>query len=245
MLAHASLLLFCAAASLTRADAAEDKIKKERADLQGVWKLIGFEVDGKEAFLQEHRQIRWVVKDDKVFYGGEELAKLTLDPATTPKCLDLGLVKSKRVHEGIYQLDKDRLKICVSLRTDGVKERPSKFDNEGIDKYRTMLLVRDKPGTELEGAAGFVGVQLRTDDQTKEIQIVETIKDGPAEKAGLKKHDVLLRVGSDAAADLQQTVNLVRQLRPGSDAVLRVRRAGKEQDITVKVGVAPFLFLDA
>jgi hypothetical protein len=52
-------------------------------------------------------------------------------------------------------------------------------------------------------------------------------------------------VGSDAAADLQQTVNLVRQLKPGSDAVLRVCRAGKEQDITVKVGVAPFLFFDS
>ena len=245
MLTRTCLLLFFAAVSAAHAQPDGAKLKKENVALQGVWRLIGFEVDGKEAFLQEHKQLRWVIKDDKVFYGGEELAKLTLDPAAIPKCLDLGLVKSKRVHEGIYQLDKDRLKICVSLRTDGVKERPVKFDNQGIDKYRTMLFVRDKPGTELEGAAGFVGVQLRTDDQTKEIRIVETIKDSPAEKAGVKKDDVLLRVGGDAAADLQQTVNLVRQLKPGSDAVLRVRRAGKEQDITVKVGVAPFLFFDS
>jgi uncharacterized protein (TIGR03067 family) len=245
MLARTSLLLFCAAASLALADPAEDKTKKELADLQGVWRLIGFEVDGKEAFLQEHKQIRWVVKDDKVFYGGEELAKLTLDPAADPKCLDLGMVKSKRVHEGIYKLDKDRLKICVAVMTDGVKERPLKFDNEGLEKYRTLLFERDKPGSELEGAAGFVGVQMRTDEKTKEIEIVDAIKDGPAQKAGCKKGDVLLKVGNDRAEDLQQAVNLVRQLKPGSDAVLRVRRAGKEQDITVKVGVAPFLFLDS
>ena len=245
MFTRTCLPLFFAVASLAHAQPGGAKLTKELGELQGVWRLIGFEVDGKEAFLQEHKQIRWVIKDDRVFYGGEELANLTLDPAAIPKCLDLGLIKSKRVHEGIYQLDKDRLKICVSLRTDGVKERPSKFDNEGIDKFRTLLFVRDKPGTELEGAAGFVGVQLRSDDKTKEIQIVDTIKDSPAQKAGLKKDDVLLRVGSEAAADLQQTVKLVRQLKPGSDAVLRVRRAGKEQDITVKVGVAPFLFLDA
>jgi uncharacterized protein (TIGR03067 family) len=245
MLARSGLLLFCAAASLAHVDPAEDKIKKELAELKGVWRLIGFEVDGKEAFLQEHRQIRWVIKDDKVFYGGEELAKLTLDPAANPKCLDLGLGKSKRVHEGIYKLDKDRLKICVAMTTDGVKERPLKFDNEGLEKYRTLLFERDKPGTELEGAAGFVGVQLRADDNTKEIEIVDTIKDSPAEKAGCKKGDVLLKVGNDPTEDLQKTVNLVRQLKPGSDAVLRVRRAGKEQDIKVKVGVAPFLFLDS
>ena len=244
MLIRACLLLFFAAA-LAHAQPAENMIKKELAEMQGVWRLIGFEVDGNEAFLQEHKQIRWVIRDDKVLYGGDVLAKLTLDPAANPKCLDLGFVKSKRVHEGIYKLDKDRLKICVGVMTEGVKERPLKFDNQGIDKYRTMLFVRDKPGTELEGAAGFVGVQLRIDAKTKEIQIVDTIKDSPAQRAGLKKDDVLLKVGGDAAADLQRTVNLVRQLKPGSDAVLRVRRVGKEQDITVKVGVAPFLFLDS
>jgi uncharacterized protein (TIGR03067 family) len=245
MLSRTCLLLVLAVASPAHAQPEGAKLKKELAELQGVWRLLGFEVEGKEAFLQEHKQIRWVIKDDKVFYGGDELARLTLDPATNPRCLDLGLVKSKRVHEGIYKLDKDRLTICVVMMTDGVKERPLKFDNEDMEKYRTMLFVRDKPGTELEGAAGFVGVQLRRDDTTKEIQVVDTIKDSPAEKAGLKKDDVLLKVGSDATGDLQQTVNLVRQLKPGSDVALRVRRAGKEQDITVKVGVAPFLFFDS
>src|SRR5262245_462777 len=245
MLTRTCLLLFFAVASLAHAQPDGAKLKKELADLQGVWRLIGFEVDGKEAFLQEQKQLRWVIKGDKIFYGGDELARLTLDPAATPKCLDLGLVKSKRVHEGIYQLEKDRLKICVGLMTEGVKERPLSFDNKGIEKFRTLLFVRDKPGTELEGAAGFVGVQLRADDKTKEIQVVDTIKDSPAEKAGLKKDDILLKVGNDATGDLQQTINLVRQLKPGSDAILRVRRAGKEQDVTVKVGVAPFLFLDS
>ena len=88
-------------------------------------------------------------------------------------------------------------------------------------------------------------MQLRANDKTKEVQIVETIKDSPARKAGFKKDDVLLKIGDAAAGNLKETVDLVRQLKPGSDVTLRVRRAGKEQDITVKVGVAPFLFLDS
>jgi uncharacterized protein (TIGR03067 family) len=234
-----------AAASLAHAQPEKAKLQKELAQLQGVWRLIGFEIDGKEAFLQEHKQLRWVIKGNRVLYGGDEFARLTLDPTTTPRCLDLARVKSKRVHEGIYELDKDRLKICVGVVTDGVKERPLRFGHKGIDKYRTMLFERDKPGTELEGAAGFIGVQLRADDKTKEIQIQDTIKDSPAQTAGLKKGDILLQVGNDAPGDLQETVNLVRQLKPGSDTVFRVRRAGKEQDITVKVGVAPILFLES
>jgi uncharacterized protein (TIGR03067 family) len=244
MLMRTSLLLVVAAASLTHAQPATDKVKKELADWQGVWRLIGFEVDGKEALLQEHKQIRWVIKDDKVLYGGDHLATLTLDPETDPKCVDLGLVRLKRVHEGIYKLDKDRLKICIGMMTEGVKDRPLKFDNEGIDKYRTLLFVRDKPGTEMEGAAGFVGVQLRIDADTKKVQIADTIKDCPAEKAGLKKDDLILKVNGNAVEDLQQTVGQMRQLKPGSDVVLSIRRDGRERDITVKVGVAPFLFLD-
>ena len=239
------LLVFLFVVSIAYAQPEGAKLKKGLAELQGVWKLIGFEIDGKEAFLQEHRQIRWVFKGDKVYYGGEELAKLTLDPKATPMCLDLDLVKAKRVHEGIYMLEKDRLKICVGMMTEGVKERPLKFDNEGIEKYRTLLFVRDKAGTEFEGAAGFVGVQLKLDDKTKEIQIVDTIKDSPAQKAGFKKDDIILKVGNDETGDLQATVDLVRQIKPGTSAVFRIRRADKEQDITVKVGVAPFLFLDS
>jgi uncharacterized protein (TIGR03067 family) len=239
------LLLIFASASLAHAQPPGGKNKKELAELQGVWRLIGFEIDGQEAFLQEHKQLRWVIKDDKVFYGGDELAKLTLDPATNPKCLDFARANSKLVHEGIYKLDKDRLKICVGMMADGVKERPLQFGHKDTDKYRTLLFERDKPGTELEGAAGFVGVQLRADDKTKEVQIIDTIKDSPAQKAGFKKDDVLLKVGGDAVEDLQQSVDLVRQLKPGSKAILRVRRAGKEQDISVKVGVAPFVILDS
>jgi uncharacterized protein (TIGR03067 family) len=245
MMLTRTCLLLVFVSSLAHAQPDGVKLKKELADLQGVWRLIGFEIDGDEAYLQEHKQLRWVIKGDQIFYGGDELAKLILDPATTPRCLDLSFVKSKRVHEGIYKLDKDRLKICVGLMTEGVKERPLRFGHKDIDKYRTLLFERDQPGTELEGAAGFVGVQLRADDKTKEIHIVDTIKDGPAQKAGLKSADILLKIGNDVTGDLQQTVDLVRQLKPGSNTILRVRRAGKEQDVTVKVGVAPFLYLDS
>ena len=217
------------------AQAPGPELKKELAELQGVWRLVGFEVDGKEAFLQEHKQLRWVIKDDRVLYGGDELAKLTLDSAANPRCIDLHMVKSKRQLEGIYKLEKDRLKICVALMTDGVKERPLGFKHDGIDKYRTMLFERDKPGTELKGARGFIGVQLRVDDKTNEIQVVDTLKDSPAQKAGLKKDDVIVGVNGTTVSNREQVVEILREYREGQTIKLHVQRAEERFDADVRM----------
>src|SRR5690242_5215445 len=78
--------LLCAAALSYADDAAA---KKALAELQGNWKLTEFGVGEEQGVLPQ--QPRWVVKGNKVFYAGEELAVLTLDPAGTPKVIDLAL----------------------------------------------------------------------------------------------------------------------------------------------------------
>jgi S1-C subfamily serine protease len=51
-------------------------------------------------------------------------------------------------------------------------------------------------------------------------------------------------VGKEAPTDLLSAVRLVRRAKAGDEIVLRVRRDGKEQDITVKTDVLPFRALD-
>src|SRR5436309_13912531 len=63
-------------------------VKKSLTDLQGTWKLTSLEREGEVREFSD-KAPRWVVKGDKVLYGGEELAILAPDPATTPKSLDL------------------------------------------------------------------------------------------------------------------------------------------------------------
>ena len=239
------IVLALVAASFVHAQPEPPKLTKELAELQGVWRHVGFDVDGKEAFVPEFRQIRWVIKNDKVYYGGEVLGSVTLDASANPRCFDLAMVQSERTYEGIYKLDKDRLVICFGVKNYVVKERPARFSNKEIDKYRTFLFEREKPGNELAGAAGYIGVQLSRNENTDEIQVVETLKGSPAAKAGFMRRDVILKVGADAAGDLQETVDLFRALKPGSSATVRIRRGDKEQDVTVKVGVAPFLYLQS
>lgn len=215
---------------------------KDAKGLAGTWKLVGFEVKGTP---QEFPALpRWVIKSDKVYYGGEELAALTVDAATMPRSIDLNFVKQKRVHEGIYSVEGDTLKICVSRITEGVKERPSSFTTEGKPDWRLLVFQREKAGAdELEGVGGFVGIQLRV-TKDKQVGIADVLKGMAAEKAGLQKDDILLKIGAADATGVQQTVDLVRQAKPGSELTIRVKRGEKEHDFRVKVGVPPFFLLD-
>ena len=63
-----------------------------------------------------------------------------------------------------------------------------------------------------------------------------------AEKAGLKKGDVVLKVGATPATDLMTTIQAVRQIKPGAKVEFQVRRDGKEMTIAVTVGVFPLPF---
>jgi C-terminal processing protease CtpA/Prc len=149
--------------------------------------------------------------------------------------------------EGIYVVDDDTLKICVNPATDGVKERPGEFSTKDKPGHRLLVFKRDKDRKpdSIEGLAGFVGVQIKVDDDSKQVMVVDTNKGSPAEKAGLKKDDVLLKIGDQDATDLKSVVNTIRKVKPGSELSLRINRDGKEKDLTVKATVVPFFPLDS
>jgi uncharacterized protein (TIGR03067 family) len=234
-LALASLL------ALSRAGG-QETVKQETDALQGTWRLTAIEIAGRTTDLPEDGP-RWVIKGNKVSYAGKELAVLTLDGATKPKSMDLAFVTPKNTYEAVYAVDADTLKICANSQTSGVKERPSGFDTKDTMGLRLLVFRRDK-GDGMAGIRGFVGIRIKAGDDGMGVVIDGALPGSPAEKAGLKQDDVLLKVGSREASTVKDTVEMVREIRPNTDITLRVRRDGKERDITVKVGVMPFMYLD-
>ncbi|GGD76501.1 S41 family peptidase [Paenibacillus nasutitermitis] len=82
----------------------------------------------------------------------------------------------------------------------------------------------------------FVGIGVEIREQDGEFIIENTIKDAPAEKAGLKSGDVFLSVDGKTAkgitlADLKQLV----QGKEGSTAKLMIRRQGMNEPLEVPV----------
>src|SRR5262249_21135940 len=151
----------------------------------------------------------------------------------------------KRVLEGVYVVEGDTLKICVNKQTEGVKERPQGFSTKDKEDFRLLVFEKTQPGAKpTEGLPGFVGIAIMGEEDGKKFVINDIIAKSPAEKAGLKKEDEILKVGELEPADLKGVIDRVRQAAPGSDLTIRVRRDGQERDITVRVGVLPFQLLE-
>jgi uncharacterized protein (TIGR03067 family) len=228
------------AVPLLAAAPAEDPAKR-LAELQGAWRLVSAAMEKDEALLPERRPVL-IIRGDRVLYGGEELARITADPATDPKLLDLHFRAPERNYEGVYAVEKDRLKICLNGRSEGVKERPNAFTLEGHPAWRLLALERIK-AEEAGPGSGFVGVVLGIDDARKEIVIRDVLPNSPAQKAGCRKGDVMLAVESTAVASLRDAIDAVRRVEPGREVTFRVRRADAEREIRIRVGLLPLAAL--
>lgn len=103
-----------------------------------------------------------------------------------------------------------------------------------------LALALTPSGARADEPKGMIGVQLKVADG--KITVVGTVGDGPAEKAGVKVDDVLLKVNdfkvNEKAEqdDLTATVKEVGKYAPGEKIKLTVKRGDKEMVIEVTVG---------
>ncbi|RMF39412.1 MAG: PDZ domain-containing protein [Planctomycetota bacterium] len=71
------------------------------------------------------------------------------------------------------------------------------------------------------------------------VLVAEVMKDSPAEKAGLRKYDVIIRYGDQDVYSPEQLVKLVRNGTPGEGVVLQVVRGGKVLELKAKLAGIP------
>ncbi len=94
----------------------------------------------------------------------------------------------------------------------------------------------------LQGGS-FLGVH--TEDINKEnmarynmreargVGITEVVKDSPAEKAGLRKDDVIVRFEGDSVTSTRKLTRLVSEVAPDQTVKLAISRSGGEQEVSV------------
>jgi uncharacterized protein (TIGR03067 family) len=211
------------------------------AELQGTWKLVSVEREGEPAGSSE-RQPRLVIKGDTATHDGEKFATMTADATAAPKLIDLRCADPDRTYEAIYSIEGDMLKICVNTQTEGAKERPAAFSIQGHESWRLLVFERDKADSP-DSASAYVGLQLRINEERNEISVESTLKNGPAEKAGLQRGDLILKIGDTAFSKLKPAVEAVRQAKPGDELSFHIRRDGKEREIRIKAAVLPFAWV--
>ena len=75
--------------------------------------------------------------------------------------------------------------------------------------------------------------------ETKGVLISDVTKDSPAEKAGLKRGDIVTRFNGKEAENAHTLSRLVAATPPNTETVLSIIRDGKEQSINLTIGIMP------
>jgi uncharacterized protein (TIGR03067 family) len=122
---------------------AADDVKDELKKLEGTWKLVAGEEDGRVITDEELRDAPLaIIKGDTLQFKrkGDRLEEgaITIDPAK--KQIDFVFkVRTTRIIKGLYQVDGDTLKFCLGAPN---AERPAKFESKGA---KLATFKRQKP----------------------------------------------------------------------------------------------------
>jgi uncharacterized protein (TIGR03067 family) len=123
----------------------------ENTKLQGEWQAVEAEVLGKKLKKddREIKEMRFVFQGNELVVGGpegtgqERKKTFILAPDKTPKEIDLTSLDGQekdQVSRGIYKLEKDRLTVCMPVKTE--TERPKAFKAGAEDGM--MIVVFDR-----------------------------------------------------------------------------------------------------
>jgi uncharacterized protein (TIGR03067 family) len=213
----------------------------DAGELDGIWKLAALETQEGKTNLPEPRP--WIqFAGNKLLYGGEPIAKISADAATTPKVIDVRFEDKEERFEGIYATEGKTLRICLNGRSDGAKMRPIDFALDEQPARRVLHLEKASAEDTVPGA-GFIGIALGTNEDRTQVLVQAVLEYSPAKKAGLQAGDQLVAVLPSEIKTLPGAVEIVRQLKPGTMIIVRIARDGKERDLSVQVAPFPFRLL--
>jgi serine protease Do len=93
---------------------------------------------------------------------------------------------------------------------------------------------------------GFLGVyaeDISKDNQSKYnlsqvrgVGVTRIVKDSPAEKAGLRQGDVIVRIDGENVTSVRKLNRVVSEIAPDQSVRMTISRAGSEQELTATMG---------
>ena len=101
----------------------------------------------------------------------------------------------------------------------------------------------DKGKDKGEGYLGVYPERMSKDDKDEfgvkfGVLVSKVVEDGPAEKAGIKKYDVIQYVNDERIRRTNDLIDAVRQYKPGTKTAVKLIRDGNKKTISVKLGKA-------
>lgn len=73
-------------------------------------------------------------------------------------------------------------------------------------------------------------------NQVRGVGVTQVVKDSPAEKAGLRKDDVILRIEGETVNSVRKLNRVISEMAPDHSVRITVSRGGAEQEVTATIG---------
>jgi len=107
--------------------------------------------------------------------------------------------------------------------------------NEGNSIIKDGRVIRGSLGIEAENLDPLVARLWGL--EAKNSIIVKKITDGgPAQKSGMQKNDIILKIDDKDAINLIVTMDKIAKIKPGTNTKITILRQGKEQILDVEIG---------
>lgn len=130
-------------------DAKDEAIKKDRKQLEGIWRVVDLKINGNQGGDDASRKISVVIGPDGAWslrLEDKEVGKgtSTIDPSKSPKTIELtpteGEDKDKQ-SPGIYEINENTFKVCIGPPE---RDRPTEFNSIAGYEHLLVTLEREK-----------------------------------------------------------------------------------------------------
>jgi putative serine protease PepD len=105
-----------------------------------------------------------------------------------------------------------------------------------IDTAKNVVAQLREDGT---AEHAYLGVQLREPEGQEGVPVAEVVDGGPADDAGLRPGDRILRVGGEEVDSVADVRRAIGAQSPGDELELSVLRDGETTSLTVELGERP------
>lgn len=112
------------------------------------------------------------------------------------------------------------------------------------DALKTMkdILSRGRPirgflGMSMEDMNSFARREFGYEEEAG-VRVIQTVKGSPAEKAGLRPNDIIIRFKGEKVSSMRRLIALIQQSEVGSEATLEIWREGAKHTLTATIGEA-------